>query len=48
MTNDNRDLLDVLKAEFDFLEKGGSRHTARPAKRPHFMFQDSPTCLNKL
>ena len=46
MTNDKRDLLDVLKAELEFLEKGGYRHTARAAWRPHFMFQDSPTCLN--
>ena len=46
MTNDNRDLLDVLKAELEFLEKGGYRHTARAAWRPQFMFQDSPTCLN--
>jgi hypothetical protein len=46
MPNDNRDMLDVLKAELEFLEKGGYRHTARAAWRPHFMFQDSPTCLN--
>jgi hypothetical protein len=46
MTDDKRDLLEVLKAELDFLEKGGYRHTARAAWRPHFMFQDSPTCLN--
>lgn len=46
MTNDNRDLLEVLKAELDFLEKGGYRYTARAAWRPHFIFQDSPTCLN--
>ncbi|HET8921834.1 MAG TPA: hypothetical protein VFN26_02440 [Candidatus Acidoferrum sp.] len=46
MTNDKRDLLEVLKAELEFLEKGGYRHTARAAWRPHFMFQDSPTCLN--
>lgn len=46
MTNGKRDLLEVLKAELEFLEKGGYRHTARAAWRPHFMFQDSPTCLN--
>lgn len=46
MTNDKRDLLDVLKAELEFLEKGGYRHTARAPWRPHFIFQDSPTCLN--
>jgi hypothetical protein len=46
MTSDKRDLLDVLKAEFEFLEKGGYHHTARAAWRPQFMFQDSQTCLN--
>jgi hypothetical protein len=46
MTNDRRNLLDVLKAELEFLEKGGYRHTARADWRPQFMFQDSPTCLN--
>ena len=46
MTQDKRDLLEVLKAELAFLEKGGYRHTARAEWRPQFMFQDSPTCLN--
>jgi hypothetical protein len=46
MTKDKRDLVDVLKTELQFLEKGGYRHTARADWRPHFIFQDSPTCLN--
>ena len=46
MATDNRDLLDVLKAELQFLEKGGYHHTARADWRPHFIFQDSPTCMN--
>jgi len=46
MTNDKRDLLDVLKAELQFLEQGGYQHTARVAWRPQFLFQDLPTCLN--
>jgi hypothetical protein len=46
MSKDKRDLLEVLKAELEFLEKGGYRHTARADWRPQFMFQDSPTCLN--
>jgi len=46
MTNDRRSLLDVLKAELEFLEKGGYRHTVRATWRPPFVFQDSPTCLN--
>ena len=46
MTSDKRDLLNVLKAELEFLEKGGYHHTARASWRPQFMFQDSQTCLN--
>lgn len=46
MAADDRDLLTVLKAELTFLERGGYRNTARAAWRPHFIFQDSPTCLN--
>lgn len=46
MTNDKRDLLEVLKAELEFLENAGYHHTARAPWRPQFMFQDSPTCLN--
>jgi hypothetical protein len=46
MSNDKRNLLTVLKAELEFVEKGGYRYTARAAWRPQFIFQDSPTCLN--
>jgi hypothetical protein len=46
MTNDRRNVLDVLKAELEFLENAGYYHTARAAWRPQFVFQDSPTCLN--
>jgi len=45
MANDERGLLEVLRAELKFIEKGGYRHSARAPWRPHFMFQDSPTCL---
>jgi hypothetical protein len=46
MKSDKRNLLDVLKKELEFVEKGGYLHPARAAWRPQFMFQDSPTCLN--
>ncbi|MGB7281088.1 MAG: hypothetical protein WBE13_02405 [Candidatus Acidiferrum sp.] len=46
MSKDTRDLLAVLKAELDFVEKGGYRLTSRAPWRPQFIFQDSPTCLN--
>src|SRR5208282_3360582 len=43
---DSRNLLGVLKAELDFLEKGGYRSTGSSSWRPQFIFEDSPTCLN--
>jgi len=46
MANGERGLLEVLRAELKFIENGGYRHSARAAWRPHFMFQDSPTCFN--
>ena len=46
MKKDERDLLEVLQAELQFLEMGGYRETARADWRPQFIFQDSPTCLN--
>ena len=46
MRNDERGLIEVLRAELKFIEKRGYRQAARAAWRPHFMFQDSPTCLN--
>jgi hypothetical protein len=47
MANDKRDLLTVLQDELAFLEKGGYRSTSQAAWRPQFIFQDSPTCLNR-
>src|SRR5215470_3678082 len=46
MRNEKSGLLEVLRAELKFIEEGGYRWTARAAWRPHFIFQDSPTCLN--
>jgi len=46
MTSDKRDPLDVLRAELEFLERGGYHHMARAPWRPKFIFQESPTCLN--
>jgi hypothetical protein len=46
MTTHNRHLLEVLKSESEFLEKGGYRHPVRAAWRPQFIFQDSLTCVN--
>jgi hypothetical protein len=46
MAKDDRDLLTVLKAELEFLEKGGYQHSPDAPQRPRFIFEDSPTCLN--
>ncbi len=46
MHKDERDLLDVLKFELEFLEKGGYGRSPREAWRPQFIFEDSPTCMN--
>jgi hypothetical protein len=44
MQKDERDLLDVLKFELSFLEKGGYGRSPREAWRPVYIFEDSPTC----
>ena len=46
MPKDNRNLLDVLKFELEFLEQGGYGRLPRESWRPRFIFEDSPTCMN--
>ena len=46
MSQDNRNPLDVLKAELDFIEKGGYGRSVRTPWQPTSVFQDSPSCLN--
>lgn len=46
MRTDERDLLEVLKFELEFLEKGGYGLSPRAPWRPQFIFEDSPTCMN--
>jgi hypothetical protein len=46
MQKDERDLLDVLKFELDFLQKGGYGRSPREPWRPRYIFEDSPTCMN--
>ncbi len=46
MQKDERDLLEVLKFELEFLEKGAYGHSPRAPWRPQFIFEDSPTCMN--
>jgi hypothetical protein len=46
MNKDGRDLLEVLKFELQFLEKGGYGRSPREVWRPQYIFEDSPTCMN--
>ncbi len=46
MAKDERDVLEVLKFELDFIEKGGYGRSVRTPWRATSIFQDSPSCLN--
>lgn len=46
MSNDKRDVLDVLKFELAFLEPGGYGRSVRTPWKATSVFQDSPSCLN--
>jgi hypothetical protein len=46
MTNDDRDILELLKEELDFIEKGGYGRSVRTPWQPTSIFQDSLSCLN--
>lgn len=46
MTQDDRDTLEVLKAELNFIEKGGYGRSVRTPWKSTSIFQDSPICLN--
>src|SRR6202795_4874469 len=46
MQKDERDLLEVLKFELDFLEQGGYGRSPRSPWRPLYIFEDSLTCMN--
>ncbi len=46
MNKDQRDILDVLKSELAFLEKGGYANWPRPVPRFQHIFEDSPACMN--
>ena len=46
MLKDERDLLDVLKFELEFLNKRGYGRSPREPWRARFVFEDSPTCMN--
>ncbi|HYJ45158.1 MAG TPA: hypothetical protein VEV81_01000 [Pyrinomonadaceae bacterium] len=46
MAEDDRDILELLYEELDFLEKGGYGRSVRTPWQPTSVFQDSLSCLN--
>jgi len=46
MRRDERDLLDVLRFELQFLKDGGYGRSPRTPWRPQYIFEDSLTCMN--
>jgi hypothetical protein len=46
MARNDRNLLDVLKFELEFLEQGGYGRLPREAWRARLIFEDSRTCMN--
>lgn len=46
MTEDDRDILDILNGELDFIEKGGYGRSVRTPWQPKSTFQDALTCIN--
>jgi hypothetical protein len=46
MSNDERDILQVLEAELDFIEKGGYGRSVRTPWKPQSAFEDSLSCIN--
>jgi hypothetical protein len=46
MPQDNRNLVETLKSELDFLKKGGYGRSPRTPWKPQLIFEDSPVCMN--
>lgn len=46
MAKDDRDILEVLKSELNFLKAGGYGRSVRTPWLPTSVFQDSLTCIN--
>lgn len=46
MAKDERDILELLKTELDFIEKGGYGRSVRTPSKPTSAFRDSLTCVN--
>lgn len=46
MSKDERDILDLLRTELDFIEKGGYGRDVRTPWRERSVFRDSLSCVN--
>jgi hypothetical protein len=46
VNKDDRETIEVLKAELDFIEKGGYGRSVKTPRQPTSVFQDSLSCLN--
>ena len=46
MTKDDRDILELLKEELDFIDKGGYGRSVRTPWKEQSIFQDSLSCIN--
>lgn len=46
MARDDRDMLEILKEELDFIQKGGYGRSVRTPWLAKSIFQDSLSCLN--
>ena len=46
MVQDDRDVLEVLRAELDFIDQGGYGRSVRTPWKPTSVFQDSLSCIN--
>ena len=46
MAKDERDTLELLKAELNFLKKGGYGRSPREPWKAQLIFEDSPSCMN--
>ncbi len=46
MSEDKRDILEVLKSELAFIEQGGYEAPLRTPWKPTSIFLDSPACIN--
>src|ERR1700682_3865611 len=46
MAKDDRDILELLRTELDFIEKGGYGRSPRTPRKATSPFRDSLTCVN--